>query len=125
MTENSDTQKIKINSKWYSIPEILNSTNEIRKKIMHALQDNIKGDDDLLQVDLIGVKKSKSVFCYKRVTEVFFSSINIKMNMVMQSSMAVERFSTAISMTKGMLRIQMYLKARRSAPFSVCIALSI
>jgi hypothetical protein len=52
---------------------------------MHALQDNIKGDDDLLQLDLIGVKKSKSVFCYKRVTEGFFSSINIKMNMIANS----------------------------------------
>ncbi len=83
--DSSPKQKIKINSKWYSIPEILNSTNEIRKKIMHALQDNIKGDDDLLQLDLIGVKKSKSVFCYKRVTEGFFSSINIKMNMIANS----------------------------------------
>ena len=83
--DSSPKQKIKINSKWYSIPEILNSTNEIRKKIMHALQDNIKGDDDLLQVNLVGVKKSKSVFRYKRIQEGFFSSINIKMNMIANS----------------------------------------
>ena len=83
--DSSPKQKIRIRSKWYNIQEILNATDEIRKKIMHSLRDNIKENGDFLQLDLIGVKKSKSVFCYKRVTEGFFSSINIKMNMIANS----------------------------------------
>ncbi len=87
-------QVIWVGSKQYSISEILNSTDEIRKEIMRALRNNIKERGDSLQLNLLGVKKIKSRFRYKRVQKGFFSSINVKMKKIADSKdMSVDLLS--------------------------------
>ena len=77
--------KIWVGSKQYSVSEILNSTDEIKKEIMRALRVNIKEQGDSLQLNLLDVKKSKSRFRYKRVQKGFFSSINFIMKKIADS----------------------------------------
>lgn len=45
--------------------------------------------------------------------------------MVMHRSMAVDKFSSPMRMINGQQAVKTYLKALRSAPFCVCIALRI